>query len=62
MLSLGKEILKSCILLLEVDVVIFPSAPRAPDVALERLEKLGKLRDCRDALDTDGALLFLSWL
>ena len=43
--SLGKEILKSCILLLVVDGVIFLSAPRVPDDALERLEKLGKLRD-----------------
>jgi hypothetical protein len=62
LLLLGKEILKSCILLLAVDGVIFLSETRVPDDALERLEKLGKLRDWRDALDIDGALLFLSWL
>ena len=42
---LGKEILKSCILLLGVDDDIFPATPREPDGVLERLEKLGKLKD-----------------
>ena len=42
---LGKEILKSCILLLGVDDDIFPSPLRDPDGVLERLAKLGKLKD-----------------
>ena len=43
--SLGKEILKSCTLLLVVEGVKFPAESLAEEGALERLEKLGKLRD-----------------
>ena len=45
LLSLGKEILKSCILLLDVDGVKFPAESREAEDTLERLEKFGKLRD-----------------
>ena len=44
-LLLGKEILKSCILLLGVVDDMFPSPLRDPDGILERLAKLGKLKD-----------------
>ena len=58
--SLGKEILKSCRLLLAVEGVKFPVESRAEEGALERLEKLGKLRELREPLDIDGVLLLLS--
>ena len=51
---LGKEILKSCILLLGVDDDTFPTTLREPDGVLERLEKLGKLKDCREEFEIDG--------
>ena len=60
--SLGKEILKSCTLLLAVDGVKFPAESLAEEGALERLEKLGKLRELREPLGIDGVLLLLSWL
>lgn len=60
--SLGKEILKSCTLLLAVEGVKFPAESRAEEGALERLEKLGKLRELLEPLGIDGVLLLLSWL
>ena len=62
LMSLGKEILKSCMLLLEVEGVKFSAASRTEEDALERLEKLGKLRELRELLDIEGVLLLLSWL